>query len=463
MVDVTDDGAGSPESELEHGNTVRGGDFLGRITYVDREGVVLTPGTNCSSLTFPYGGTSNDDPGSLIYDPACYPATAIPVGSFRHTHYEKERTGLMADLDWTLDLGFVQNLVRAGFWYEDYHRQEWRDWHKVIDSRTAYHFDYVPYWVQYDREYPTETTMIYVEDAVTFGPLDARLGVKKWMVDIDRQDNINGGVFGISSDSDALINAGLLWRVTDMIEAFAGYAENFAAIKDEVLERAGTADVLSDVEPETAENFDIGLRLSTDTLQASATYYSIDFENRITYVPEAPSGGGNEYLDTQGGTYQNVGGIESDGFELAATWSATDNLKVYASYTKNESLYLGGGDSDTDTALNIIPGNTVFLSAKNMYVLSVDWQEGPYGIGFSQKHVGERWLDEENTIRLDPYDVADLYVAVTGEAIGPLKGYSVRMTVNNLLDEDYLGGGAGGWGAWIGGGRTTAISFSADF
>ncbi len=96
-------------------------------------------------------------------------------------------------------------------------------------------------------------------------------------------------------------------------------------------------------------------------------------------------------------------------------------------------------------------------------MLSVNWQEGPYSIGLSQKHVGERWLDEENTKRLDPYDVADLYVAVTGEAIGPLQSYALRMTVNNLFDEDYLGGGAGGWGAWIGGGRTAAISLSADF
>ena len=69
------------------------------------------------------------------------PSGALPVSSYRHTHYEKSRVGLNLDFDWTLDLSFGENVLRGGLWYEDYTRNESRDWHKIIDSRTGYHFD----------------------------------------------------------------------------------------------------------------------------------------------------------------------------------------------------------------------------------------------------------------------------------------------------------------------------------
>lgn len=465
VVDVTDDGAGDPNSELQSGNTVRGGSALGRLTFVNRAGVALTPASGCSSLDFPYGGTSNDNPDSLIYDPACFPADAIPVSSYRHTHYEKERMGLSADLRWSADLGFAENLFRAGFWYEDGTRQEWRDWHKVIDSRTAYHFDHTPYWVQFDREYPMETQMFYVEDTLTVGPVELRAGAKQWFVDIDRQDNILGGsgTFGISSDSDLLPTVGALWQVDNAIQVFAGYAENFAAVKDAVLEAASDPDALVNLEPETAENFDLGVRFIVDNLRVDATYYQIDFKNRITQIPAGDTTG-IDFLEEFGGTFRNEGGIESEGYELAGNWQMTDTLSLYASYTNNESLYHGTGDSVLDAALGIVSGNTVFGSAETMYVVSLDWQRDHLAAGFSNKHVGERWLDEANTERLAAYDVADLYVAVSAEALGDaLQGLRIKFTINNVFDEDYLGGAAGGWGAWIGGGRFAAISVLADF
>ncbi|MEM0912120.1 MAG: TonB-dependent receptor plug domain-containing protein, partial [Pseudomonadota bacterium] len=135
IVDVTDDGAGNPNSELLP-QTVSGGLSLGQIYFVDAAGVALTPEAGCvSSLTFPYGG------GRAEYDPACYPEDAIPVGSYRHTHYEKERIGFNFDYEWMTQIGDFDNTVRAGFWYEDYERREFRDWHRILDSRTSFRFD----------------------------------------------------------------------------------------------------------------------------------------------------------------------------------------------------------------------------------------------------------------------------------------------------------------------------------
>ncbi len=471
IVDVVDDGDGEPHSELVSGTSIDGGKRIGTFTYVNREGASLTPVSDqCSSLTFPYGGSRNDDPdteddesSNLDKDPACFPNTAIPVGSYRHTHYGKSRWGINADMDWRVDLSFGENLLRGGIWYEDRTREESRNWHKVIDSRSGYQFDRTAYWNQYDREYPQETIMYYIEDSLTAGMFTATLGGKQWFVDTERVDNFNSNASGsVSSDSDLLINAGLLADFTDSLEGFVGYAENYASIKDVVLEAANLADnpeALDGIEPETAENMDIGLRYTGERFNATFTYYDINFENRITYIP---SGGveGIDYLGELDGQYINVGGISSDGIEASATWFASQALTVYLSYTLNDSTYNQGFIRSDE---EIPEGNTVAGSAEDMLVLSLDWNQDIYSAGISSKYVGERWLDFANEDRLDAYNVTDIYASVSGEAAGSLQGYEIRFTINNLFNEDYIGGVAGGWGGWIGSGRTAAVNLVLDF
>ena len=63
------------------------------VTFVDQAGTPLEPTPGCvSSITYPYGGAGPE------YDPACFPAGSVALQSYRHTHYQKERTGAYADL-----------------------------------------------------------------------------------------------------------------------------------------------------------------------------------------------------------------------------------------------------------------------------------------------------------------------------------------------------------------------------
>lgn len=459
VVDVTNDGAGAAHSELISGNRVRGGSSIGTILFVNADGESVSPIAGCeSSLTFPYGGAGPE------YDPACYSTGALPVSSYRHTHYDKSRVGFNADVDWTLDLSFGQNTLRGGIWYEDYTRTESRDWHKIIDSRTGYHFDNIAYWEQYNRTFPIDTLMYYVEDTLVAGPLTARLGVKQFLVDLERQNNHQNGATtaDVNSDSDVLLSGGLVYELPMTgFELFAGYAESFAAIKDVVLEAGGSA--LDRIEPESAENIDLGLRYEGDRISASVTYYDIEFSNRVTFIPEGTSSG-IDYLNESEGAYINVGGIESSGIEAAVRFALNDAFSVYASYTLNDSTYLGTGDSTVDEELGVFPGNTVFGSAEDMFVVAADWKRDNYFAGLAWKHIGDRWMNPANTEVLDAHQIADLYVGVELDAISAgLKGMKLQLNVNNLFDESYLGGVSGGWGAWIGAPRTATATLTVDF
>ena len=488
VVDVKDDGVGQPHSELVSGNTVRGGSALGQIGYVTREGVGLTPvSLSCSSLTGPYGGTRNDDPSTpdneasgLHLDPNCFPAGSVPVGSYRHTHYSKERFGFNADFALYTDFSDMTNTLRGGVWYEDYERDEHRDWHKIINSRAGFEFDHNPYWIQYDRSFTVDTKMFYLEDELDMGWGKVRVGAKKFLVDLDSEDNFDGrnNLPTVDSDSDVLLSAGIVANTgIEGLEVFAGYAENFAAIKDSVLEnfilrRASAANQtelntvnteLQNIEAETADNIDVGLRYSNNDLDLSLTYYDITFENRLAFIPLGTPDGGIDFLAGSNGEYRNLGGIDSKGVEASLNWYISDQWSLYASYTNNDSTYAKNTIVKRGDRLVDLFGNTVFGSAEELFVLSLDWQKDTKFAGVSSKWVGERWLDEDNTQRLDDYIVTDLYAGVSVESpFEGLQSLEIRLTINNITDESYLGGVAG-QAAWIGAPRTAALNIKAAF
>jgi len=433
------------------------------ISYIGGDGTVVVSIPDCeSTLTFPYGG------GASVFDPTCQDASngAIPVGSYRHTHYSKTRLGFSGDFAWTANIGEATNTLRGGIWLEDYMREESRNWHEITDSRVSFAFDGAPYWLQYKNEFPVTTTMYYLEDSVEFAGFTVRLGGKKFFVELDKDNQLTGaGGPEVNSDSDLLPSIGVVYNTpVEGLEVFAGYSENFAAIKDVVLE---SAQAVENIEPETAKNTDFGLRYQNAKLQLSAVYYDIEFENRIVYFGSTGSiSGGADYLSELEGTYINAGGIEANGFEFAATYNFNENFSLYSSYTFNDATYLGTGDSNIDSVIGVIPGNTVIGSPENMLVVSLDWTQGLYRAGLSQKWVDERYITIDNSddnIAPD-YSLFDMYVGAEiplhNRVVDSL---DVNLTVNNLLDEHYLAGISGNWGAWVGAPRTAVLGLTAKF
>jgi outer membrane receptor for Fe3+-dicitrate len=447
LVNVTDDGEGNGHSELISGDTVFGGDFLGQIFFVDNDGVQLSPIDGCeSSISFPYGGAGAE------YDPGCHEQGAIPVGSYRHTNYKKSRIGINGDFIWDTRIADMDNTLRGGFWYEDYTRDENRSWHKIIDSATSYRFDETAYWIQYDREFPVETTMFYLEDQLDLGFAKAHFGLKQFFVDVSKNDRfVTANDQGVSSDSDLLLSAGFVAPLpVDGLEFFTGFAQNYAAIKDAVLERDDSD--LSLVKPETADNFDMGLRYASKDLSASLTYYVTKFDDRINFVSNETVTG-IDFLESAAGGYINDGGIESKGFEASLSYQLSENFSLYGSYTNNDSEY-------TDEAYL---GNGVIGAAEQMGVVSIDWVRGNHSAGLSTKYVGERWMNQANTAAVEAYTVRDVYFGTSLDDLGrSVESMEINFTINNLFDESYLGTVATN-AAWIGAPRTVAINLKAAF
>lgn len=475
LVDVANDGDAG-HSELVNGNTVFGGAALGQFYFVDRAGNQLSPIEGCASaLTFPYGGAGAE------YDPGCHEQGAIPVGSYRHTHYDKQRIGFNADAIWYTKIGEFDNTMRFGIWWEDYERDESRDWHKITNSAISYDFNQTPYWVQYDRSFPVDTLMYYIEDELDQGFARVRLGAKKFNVDIAKNDNFDASNdLDVNTDSDTLLSAGIVAPLPiEGLEVFAGYGENFAAIKDAQLERDDTD--LRFIKPETADNIDVGFRYASPGFNASVTYYNIEFNDRIQFTSNETSTG-IDFLEAAAGGYRNVGGIESSGIEISADVMLTDTLSLFTSFTVSESEYIatiGGTGTQYDTladaqaaiadennpesSLVAVEGNTVIGTPDTMAVVSLDWAKGNYFAGISTKYVDSRFLNIYNSAEVEDYIVSDLYIGGFVENLGQgIDELEVRLTVNNLFDEDYASTIAPG-AFWIGAPRAVAVNARLTF
>jgi len=425
----------------EQGNpTKQGGSLAGKYGFTDQDGTPLEPASGCTdSYSWPW------DSGTGLH-PACYPNNATPVMSYRHTHYEKERTGFTANMNWSI----AMNDIQLGLWAESNERNESRDWHKVVDARIYHHFDSTPYWTQYSNKFQTDTLKFYAQDTLTFNDLTVNLGAQKYLVDIDKVDKFTGLTTAkVNSDSDVLFSTGAIYQLNDSLEFFAGYSENFSAIKDGVLER--DASTLDEIEPETAENIDLGLRYNTEDINFTATYYTIEFDNRITFIAPGSDSSGIDYTIGTNGTYINVGGIESNGFELSLSYRLNDSWSVYSSYTNNDSTYVGD-------APGFNSGDRVIDSVDDMFVFSTDYTQDNFHVGASAKYTGERG-------EADSYTVYDLNAGYSSTINSELfKSFDIAFVVNNISDTSYLSTGTGnGTSFFIGAPRTATVTFTANF
>ena len=268
--------------------------------------------------------------------------------------------------------------------------------------------------------------------------------------------------FTMESESDILLSGGASWTPSAIpgVEVFAGFAENYKAIPDGVLEVI-SGDGIPD--PETSENMEIGVRFANDRLRGSVVYFDTTFENRLFPAPTSFSEGGIDYLEASNGGYINGGGIEASGFEAAAEFELNDVWSLYGSYTSNDARILGTGDATLDGLAGIAVGNRVPGIPENMFVLSADFTDGNFYGGGSVKWVGDRFVNLSNTWTAEAYYDTDLYLGVSGEAISKdLSAIDLRLTVNNLFDENWISGISGD-AVWISAPRTVALTLTADF
>ena len=450
LLDVT------PYVHLQEGR----GDWLPpyQVYATDGKGNRITLGNGVKRETYTYV----DAQGRPILDPKADTSKATRVSSYRHTHYDKDRYGFTSNLQWTLD----NQQIRAGVWFEQQQRNQSRDWHQVLDPKVYHYFNDAPYWVQFNDDYENDVLKMYVQDKIQFGDLQLTVGVQQYLVDVTRDDLFNAANNGkLDSDSDLLPSLGLVYALTNDLELFSGYSENFKAIPDTLLNTVGQD--FNSLEPETAENLDLGLRYQGDSVTASATLYSIKFNNRITLLAYQELDGAPDYLTELDGTFVNVGGVKSKGLEANADWRFSDTFSLTSALTLNDSTY-------TENVNGYRAGDNVAAIPEKMLSMDLKYDQGNYRAGLGAKYTGTYFgaakravinnVAQWNRDEIPAHTLLNLYAGyrvdlAQGSAIQTL---DLSFLLNNLTDKSYIAGGQEG-AYLLGAERTASFTVSLGF
>ena len=367
---------------------------------------------------------------------AAQQAAASPLSSARFSRYQNNRYGDNLSFDYKIG---ADNKLRFGMWNEDEQRQRFRTWHAVNNPLVNDTYNQGDYAQTFHWKYHTYTNMLYVQDQYTLDALTFDLGLKYYNVKIAaaeqllQADGTPGYSTSLATNSDPLPSAGVVYKINRSSELFTSFTSNFSAVQDTVLEAGASGVDVSRVKPEKASNIDGGYRYASSGFAFSATAYYIDYKDKIVSLSGLAA---KDYTNTSSGVYVNIGGTESYGTELAATYRITPGLSFMSSLSFNHSVYTANTPDGT-----IIKGATVVDTPK--YNASYGLRYAKYGFtgALMAKSVGVRYGTYSNDNSAPAYTVLDLNLGYTRGFQGNqfFKSMTVAVAVENLLDKNYLG------------------------
>lgn len=225
---------------------------------------------------------------------------------------------------------------------------------------------------------------------------------------------------------EVLPNVGASFRFGDA-SVFASYAKGFSAPRTDNLYRAPRVEV----DPETTDTFDVGIRYNSRQIQAQLIGWKIDFKNRIvtSFDPELGIS-----VD------RNIGAVEQQGVDFGLGYRPVPGFLIYGfgSYIDSEI--------QDDTPRAIVNGvQTFFPTAGKRVPETPKWQLGgrvsaefgPVEFGLQGKYVGKRFATDVNDVVTDSYKQFDLDARINLAGLGLEESY-FQFNIFNLFDEFYL-------------------------
>jgi iron complex outermembrane receptor protein len=174
----------------------------------------------------------------------------------------------------------------------------------------------------------------------------------------------------------------------------------------------------------SARIYETGMKLLSDDKRAEATVavYDIDRKNVYVQITDALS--------------SLAGDVHTQGVELAAAVRPVDNVKIWGNVALTDSKFGDFGDFTGNTPSNIAP---VIINAGASYRFD-NWR-WPVEVGGSVRHVGSRYVSQDDLTVMLPYTTADLYafVDIPGRDLSwqGLDSMRVMFRVRNLTNALY--------------------------
>ena len=403
--------------------------------------------TNISNL---FGGTGNE---------------------VRTTEYRINRAGLVSTANWKLG----DHQIEGGAWIEHNEPAQHRVWYPF----SAANNDLDPYstpkgnsvFIQYFPEFYVTDVQFHIQDQWRIRPdLLLQFGDKASLQNADGEFRINQKnlptaavpvVFPsgkIRSNEWFLPQVGVLWDATDHEQVFVniqknlrqfipyGAGSNFYGFSPWSLGTQAAFELFKQtVKPEHSWTYEAGARthriLDSGTLvtalDGQVSVYHVDFSNRLLNI--APF----NFINPAPAILANVGGVTTNGIDLAATLEFGPHWRLYNAVSYNKSTYNSDYFSGTTVVNGVSTPVTVATGGKwvpltpdwlNKTILSTRW--GGFEAQLTGDYIGRRYVTYLNDLSVKSTFMWGLEASYRFDLQpgSPLKGLRISANITNLND-----------------------------
>ena len=261
--------------------------------------------------------------------------------------------------------------------------------------------------------------------------LIASAGLRYDNVQFDVEDNFqsDGNDSGSRTFEQLSPMVGLTWELIPSVNLFTNIAQSFETPTTTELDNPDGGGFNSQLEPQTATNFEIGAKGSVAAspipMRYDLAFFHIDIKNSL--VPfELPESPGREF-------YRNAGSSKRTGFEGFLEVYPTPELSLAVSYTWSDFQYDNYQTDGESFSGNEIPG-----IPENFGSFVIEYRK-PAGffVRWTTRIVGSFYADDANDTLIESYTTSDLRLGFE-QSFGNWT-FSPFLGINNVFDESYFG------------------------
>jgi iron complex outermembrane receptor protein len=195
----------------------------------------------------------------------------------------------------------------------------------------------------------------------------------------------------------------------------------------------------STLKPETSWTEEAGYRTTTKMASVQASYFHVNFSNRLLAFANGKGIQGNPSL------LNNVGGVTTNGIDGAVTLRLGDQVTLYNGATWNKSTFDSNVTKADGTCLyNDTLGNCMSIKGKIMvdtpeglYKTSINWHKSGAFINFAADYLSTRYFTYTNDGSVDGRFLTEIGFGYKRDELGAFKDLKAQLNVYNLMNTQY--------------------------